>query len=116
MQDRLVAGRVGIGGIDREADQAIGPAVLPLSQSGLGPDELALIQRDEAVEAGFSRGVDRAVFARPGAVALGEAHRMQRARAEALEAQAGASLDERLIERALVLRLDPDLETEVARE
>src|SRR5277367_567193 len=82
MPDRLIADRIGIGGIHIEGEQAQCPAALLLLGRRRAPDERALLEIDESIETRFEWPVDGAVFARPAAEALFNAHGIERAAAE----------------------------------
>ena len=78
--DRFVADHVGIGSVDDEGAEPELAAVPALGERAGLADEVGLLAiGDETVEPGFERAVDRAVFARPGAVILLQPERVERA-------------------------------------
>ena len=77
---RLVADRVGAVGIDREGHQPAGGAPVAFLRCRVATDEVVLLEVDEAIEPGFVGAIDRPVFPGPGAEALFQPQRVQRAR------------------------------------
>src|ERR1700675_1638607 len=80
--DRLIAYGVGIRGIDLESQQAQCAAALPFFRGRRTPDELTLLEVDESIESCLKGPVDGAVFPRPAAETLFNAHGIQGAPSE----------------------------------
>src|SRR5450631_523239 len=116
MPDRLIADSVGVGRVDFEGHQPQRAAALLLFSGGRTANELTLLQVDESAEACFKWPIDRAVFAGPAAETLFDAHGIQRAATEQPQSELGAGLDERIVERTLIVGGHPDLEPEIAGE
>src|SRR3546814_12635061 len=83
-----------------------------LLQHGVTADEGVLLEVDEAVEPRLRRRVDRAVFARPGAVALLQAQGEDCAEAELAQAEILARRQQVVIEAPQVVRRHPELVAE----
>ncbi len=114
MQYRLAAmeRREPLGG---ERAQFAGLAALSDLHQRFAADEIALLERDEAVEPGLGRGVVGLVLAHPRAERLFEPQRHHRPHPEGPQAKVAPGLDERLVKRDLVARGDVDLVAEIAR-
>src|SRR5712691_6741728 len=101
-EDGLVAVRVGSVGLDGQAGEPLPDALRLLAQERLAPDEVALVEAHEALEARLERGVVGRHVRAPEAVRLFEPQRLERPVAEVHEAERLARLEEEVVERALV--------------
>ena len=115
MPDRFIADGVCVGRIDLEGDQSQCAAAFLLF-GGRTADEPVLLEIDESIEASFEGPIDGAKFARPAAEALFDPHGIERSPAEQLQPVLAAGLDQLIVERALIVGGDPDLEAVVAGE
>src|SRR5215469_13466356 len=96
--DGLIADCIGVSSIDGKRDQAQFAATRPLGQRRGPADEVTLLQSDEAAETRLVGTIDRPELPRPVAEALLDAHGVERAPAEGLQALPGACLDQELVE------------------
>src|SRR5258706_13292023 len=80
------------------------------------PNKIATIEPDKPAEPGLVGPVERAVLSRPRAEALYEPHRIEGMAAEMAKTEITAGLQNALVNGALVIRLTPDLESELAGE
>src|SRR5208337_3832665 len=115
--DGLETGDVGAGVIDRQQHQPLArAAALALGERRLATDEVALVERDEAVEACHGRRIGLGKFERPDPVAFLEPQAVLRAHADGLHAERRAVLEQRLVQGALFARRHGDFIAEFARE
>src|SRR5262245_29968722 len=78
-QDRFVAHRIHVAFAECENRKAAARRLAENALRGVTPDEVTLVEPDEAGEPGLSRRIVHAVLAAPGPIALLEAQRAQRA-------------------------------------
>ena len=110
----LVAVRVGAVLLDDEAGEPLSDALLALAYERVAPDEVALVEAHEPLEAGLERRVVGRHVDTPEPVGLLEPQRLQRPVAEVDEAERLSRLEQEVVERPLALERMVQLEAELA--
>src|SRR6266478_2331967 len=114
VKHRLVADRVDAVVVDDEGDEAAPRPVLAFTQGRIAADEVALFQREETVETGFERTVDRPELAGPVGEAFFQPHRGERTRAIVPTSKPRARLDQKFVQRKLMIGAHPDFVAELS--
>src|SRR5258708_185331 len=111
----LIAQRIRVPSLELEGQEPQSAAVLLFHGRGTA-NELLLLEVHKSAEPGFEWTVDRTVFPRPGAEALLHSHAIERSTAEWPQVIFSAGTDQQIIERTLVIRGDPNFESQFARK
>src|SRR5579863_2255893 len=116
LHDGLVTDDLRIGVAELHDDEATTRAVLTLGERGGAPGELRLGEVDEAIEAGFARGVIGPEVLVEGAIAFLEAQRGQGPAAEVRKSELAPRLPQLIVKCREVVGSGPDLVAELARK
>ena len=102
--------------MDFHGDEAPVRPLLLQGDQGVTPDEIALVEADKAVEAGFPSRIFDRHFTRDQAVALLDGHGCHGADAERLDSELGTCIHQHVENRVLLLDRVMQLPTEFAHE